>query len=248
MTPRVNRIIEEMATPTRQIESGGIYHVLNRGVDKKRIFLDDRDRLRFIHDLYEFNDCRTSLNNGRFFTDTNPLNSPGQSTKGWKSQRDPLVDILAFCLMPNHYHLLLKQLSENGLVKFLSKLNTGFAKYFNQRYKRTGTLFQGRFKSIPIVNESHFTHIPYYIHCNPLDLIVSEWRERKISDPKKAINFLSNYRWSSHLDFCGKHNFPSITKRDFLLEIFGGEKKYRQEIEKWICGMNYPEIAVLALE
>lgn len=227
----------------RQIESDGIYHVLNRGVDKRQIFLDDRDCLRFIYDLYEFNNYRTSPNNGRFFTNTNLLNPEGQSAR----EREPLVDILAFCLMPNHYHLLLKQLSEDGLVKFLSKLNTGYAKYFNQRYKRIGTLFQGRFKSISIVNEPHFIHIPYYIHCNPLDLITPKWRERKISNPGKAINFLNNYRWSSHLDFCGKHNFPAITKRDFLLEVFGGEKKYRQEIEEWICEMNYHKIASLTL-
>lgn len=236
--------MKEMATPTRQIESGEIYHVLNRGVDKRRIFLDDHDRLRFIHNLYEFNDYKTSFNNGRFFASKSLLDRTDQ----FAGRREPLVDMLAFCLMSNHYHLLLRQLSENGLVKFLSKLNAGFAKYFNQRHGRIGTLFQGRFKSIPIVDESHFIHIPYYIHCNPLDSIAPKWREREVTNPEKAISFLDNYRWSSHLDFCGKRNFPLITKRDFLLEIFGGEKKYRQRIEEWICEMNYSKISSLTLE
>lgn len=232
-----------MATPKREIESDRIYHIINRGVENRVIFLSDKDYLRFVHDLYEFNDENKSYNVGYFFNKTPaiPIDPAGQ-------YRKVMVKILAFCLMPNHYHLLLKTLNKNGLYRFVHKLNTGYAKYFNQRHNHAGVLFQGRYKLVPIVNESHFVHIPYYIHCNPLDLIASSWREGKIKNPKKAVEFLSNYKWSSHLDYCGVSNFPSITERNFLLKVFGGSKKYRKMIENWLQEMKIEEVGNLNLE
>lgn len=235
-----------MSSEKRKIERGKIYHVLNRGVDFRQIFLDERDYFRFIHDMYHFNDGRASTTVNYYFQkfpESLDLRGPD-----FRKKRRPIINILSFCLMPNHYHLLLQPIVEKGLVKFLSKLNMGYAKYFNERHKRAGTLFQGRYKCISISDESHFIHIPYYIHCNPLDLIAPEWREKKILNPKKVIEFLNNYRWSSHLDYCGKHNFPSITNRSFLLKVFGGEKKYQQEINDWIKNMEIADLKEAILE
>lgn len=232
-----------MATKKRNIESRQIYHVINRGVENRTIFLNDKDYLRFIRDLYEFNDENKSYNVGYFFnkTSTESIDPRGQ-------YRKTMVEILAFCLMPSHYHLLLKTLDRNGLYKFIHKLNTGYAKYFNQRHNHIGILFQGRYKLVPVVNESHFIHIPYYIHCNPLDLIASDWREGRIKNPKKAMEFLNNYRWSSHLDYCGISNFPSITERGILLKVFGGNKKYQKMIENWLQEMKAEKVNNLNLE
>lgn len=215
-----------------------IYHVLNRGVDKRKIFMDKQDYFRFIHDLFEFNDENPTLNLYYAFKKAgNNIDIERQYNK----PRKMLVDILAFCLMPNHYHLLVKPRKEKGLPLFMKKLNMGYAKYFNLKNNRSGALFQGRYKAVLIANESHFIHIPYYIHCNPLDLIYPEWRERKIKNPKQASEFLASYRWSSHPDYLGKRNFPSITNRGLLLEYFGGVKGYENSIKEWLQGMDLEE-------
>ena len=150
-----------------------IYHVLNRGVDKRKIFMNDRDYFRFIHDLFEFNDEDKVLNND--FRFRRPTIDVGHQYVEHK-KRKMLVDILAFCLMPNHYHLMLSSRVENGVSLFMKKLNGGYAKYFNMGHQRTGTLFERRYKSVLINGQAHFIHMPYYIHLNPLDLFAPEWR------------------------------------------------------------------------
>src|SRR3972149_7207315 len=208
-----------------------IYHVLNRGVDKRIIFEDKQDYFRFIHDLYEFNDQERVETTFRDFRD---YGADGKIAKINRGARKLLVDILAFCLMPNHYHLMLSPRIENGISIFMQKLNMGYAKYFNQKNKRVGVLFQGPYKKIPVTNETHFLHLPFYIHFNPLDLSFPEWRENKISNPEGALNFLKPYRWSSHLDYLGIKNFPSILNMKLLKEILGNEQDYQKLIENYI--------------
>lgn len=244
------RIITNMSAP--------IYHVLNRGVDKRIIFMDNEDRFRFIHDIFEFNDIESVNNLTYLFRKGHKGNNfHDPSADEYKDVGHPyihrkprkmLVNILAFCLMPNHYHLLLSPRVEHGVSLFMKKINGGYAKYFNEKYKRSGALFQGRYKSVQVVKEIHFIHLPYYIHLNPLDLITSEWRERKLKNIKKAVDFLEKYRWSSHLDYCGKKNFPSVTQRNFLLEFFNGEKEYRKAVESWLKDFNLSEDKNLFLE
>ena len=196
-----------------------IYHTLNRGVDKRSIFMDDRDRFRFVHDLFEFNDLAPA-NHSRYYF--NPA-AVGQRQIS-RPPRKLLVSILAFCLMPNHYHLLLQPLVENGVPLFMKKLNGGYVQYFNKKHERTGTLFERKYKSVLVNNHAHFIHLPYYIHLNVLDLITPEWRQKRIENLDSAMNFLNDYRWSSHLDYAGKKNFPSVTRRNFLLGIFTKRK------------------------
>lgn len=130
----------------------------------------------------------------------------------------------------------------------MHKLGTGYTNYFNQKYERTGSLFQGTYKAVAVTGESHFIHLPYYIHINPLDLEMPEWREREIKDYKKAMKFLENYRWSSFPDYIGKKNFPSVTQRGFLLEFFGGPEQYKKDTIKWLKEMDLEEIKDLILE
>ena len=124
----------------------------------------------------------------------------------------------------------------------------GYAKYFNQKYKRTGTLFEGRYKWVLVKNQAHFIRLPFYIHANPLDLISTEWRERKIRDPEEAMRFLDNYRWSSFQDYIGIKNFPSITNRGFLISIFGKAADYKKEFYEWLKEMNIEIIKDAMLE
>lgn len=225
-----------------------IAHVLNRGVDKREIFLDEQDYFRFIHDLFEFNDVNSV--NTTFYNFKHKYNNDVGRRKigGERKPREMLVNILAFCLMPNHYHLLLTPVVQNGISLFIKKLNGGYAKYFNVKYERSGALFQGKYKRVIVKNEAHFIHLPYYIHLNPLDLIAPEWRERKLNNFTKATKFLNSYRWSSHLDYVGEKNFPSITQRDFLLEFFGGHEQYKKNIERWLRDLSLENMQDLTLE
>lgn len=225
-----------------------LFHVVNRGVDKRKIFLDDKDFFRGIHDLFEFNDIE-QVNNLTYYFKTNPkdVGRPYIGDKGRRT-RKLLVNIHAFCLMPNHYHLLLSEKVEKGVPLFMKKFNGGYAKYFNEKYERSGALFEGRYKRIIIKNESHFVHLPYYIHLNPLDLIAREWRERKLNNFTKAMRFLESYRWSSHLDYAGRRNFPSVTQREFLLGFFGDSKQYERGIKKWLLDLSSSEINAITLE
>lgn len=226
-----------------------IYHVLNRGVDKRKIFLNDQDYLRFIHDLFEFNDIEAVRNTSYRFQGQNPSMAVGQPyIAGKRKSRKLLVDILAFVLMPNHYHLLLKSRVENGIPLFMKKLGGGYVQYFNQKYKRSGTLFEGGYKSIRITNETHFIYLPYYIHLNPFDLYIPEWRDKKITDARKAIKILEGYRWSSFPDYIGKKNFPSVTSREFLSKFFGGPQQYRKDTTKWLKDIDFSGIQGVALE
>jgi len=229
-----------------------IYHILSRGVDKRQIFIDDDDHLRFIHDLFEFNDEEPADNIWYFFNKNNKNQYQSSDLRSHyieRKTRKLIVNILAFCLMPNHYHLLIIPLFENAVVKFMRKLNIGYAKYFNEKYQRKGTLFESRYKSIPITDHSHFVHLPYYIHLNPLDLIMPEWRTREISDYKKAMEFLEKYRWSSFQDYIGKKNFPSVTQRELLNEFFGGPEKYKKDTLNWLKEItNFDEIKEFILE
>jgi len=195
-----------------------LYHVLNRGVDKREVVLADEDRVRFLHDLFVFNDQLTVLHPKML------------ERKEEARTRKLLVHIHAFCLMGNHYHLLVSEAISGGIPLFMKKLNMGYAKYFNDKYQRSGALWQGRYKKILIERDAHFLYIPYYIHLNALDFSMPEWREGKVKNTEKALEYLRNYRWSSHLDYLGEKNFSSLTERKFLAGSIGTKSHYEKEI------------------
>lgn len=206
-----------------------LYHVLNRGVDKRNIVIDDHDRLRFMHDLFVFND------------EQHVLHPKLSQRRDERSTRKLLVHIHSFCLMPNHYHLLLSPLVENGIALFMKKLNMGYTKYFNERHNRSGALWQGKFKRILLENDAHFLYIPYYIHLNPLDLKFPEWRTGNIKNFNEALTYLNTYRWSSHLDYEGTRNFPSISHREFLSPLLGTKDNYEKNIKNIITNCTFAE-------
>lgn len=224
-----------------------LWHVLNRGVDGRDLFMDDLDRLRFIHDMYEFNDiARADSNVGyRFQSKSRDIVSP---YIGRKSQ-ERLVEIHGWCLMKNHYHLLLSELVEGGISLFLRKLNIGYAKSFNEKYKRVGTLFQGRTKKILIEHDAHFNYILHYIHLNPLDYLpgAEEWRVRNhagIRNATDALSYLEQYRWSSYLDYAGEKNFPSILTTSLFRDALG---RYSDSLRDYLEDAE-TDIGLLRLE
>ena len=207
-----------------------LFHALNRGVDGRDLFLDSSDYVRFIHNMYEFNDARPA----------NPSNRRQDVGFTKPYIRERLVDIHGWCLMKNHYHLLLSERVEGGISLFLRKLNVGYANYFNERNERKGTLFQSRTKKIVVERDAHFLYILHYIHLNPLDYLdgAAEWRQRHAGEIKRmseAVDHLDSYRWSSYLDYCGKKNFPSILTTTLFEEkagdYFAELRDYLQDAE-----------------
>ena len=195
-------------------------------MEKRNIFLNDRDRLRFVYSLTLFNDSSSATNIGYFF-DIKSIEIRLQYP------RKKLVRVLAFALMSNHYHLLLEQIAGNGITEFMRKVGAGYTNYFNKKYQRVGPLFQGK---------PHFIYLPYYIHLNPLEAIEPEWKINGIKNPEKALDFLASYRWSSHQDYLGKMNFPELLDMGLLDESFGGPKQYQANITEWLRSENYKEM------
>jgi putative transposase len=189
-------------------EVDSYYHVYNRGVDKRKIFLDSADYARFIHYLYICND-EASLEK----SDQRKIVYESFLEKE-KTSRKKLVDIICFALMPNHFHLCLYEHTEKGISRFMQKVMTGYTMYFNAKQERTGVLFQGRFKAIEVGDERYLAELIRYIHLNPVDLIQPDWKEDGINDPKKIQDYLESYGWSSFLDYIGKRNFPSVISLD----------------------------------
>jgi putative transposase len=162
-----------------------IYHCFNRGAGKRPIFYDDIDRIRFLKSLMLLN-SQTPLPSGKGRIDVwqHPI-----------AQTDPLVKIVAYVLMVNHYHLVLEQLIEGGIAKFMHRLGTSYSKYITARHGHAGVIFGSAFRSVPIETESHFLYITRYVHLNPVAHLGLQIGEIK--------NALRNYRWSSYRHYIG---------------------------------------------
>lgn len=165
------------------------YHIYNRGVDKRKIFLRNGQYLHFIETIQRI--LTTSSATPKF--------SKTAMTQEISFKK---IDIICYCLMPNHYHLLLKQKEEGGITEFMHKLNTSYTKYFNISNKRTGRLFEYTFKAVYIESENQLIHVSRYIHLNPL-----------IAD---LVFDLKKYKWSSYPDYIGKRNGGFCQKEEIL--------------------------------
>ncbi|MBL7156169.1 MAG: transposase [Candidatus Pacebacteria bacterium] len=210
-----------------QLINNEIYHIVIRGVGDSLVFHDKSDYFRAISSLYEFNTSeRVTIREKR--------NNRKDTGEQFFDNRDLLVEIMAFYFMPNHIHLLLKQLKNNGISQFMRKFGTGHAGYFNRKYNRKGHLFQGRFHAVHIKTNEQLKTTFVYIHTNGISLIEPKWKEKGIKEPNKVINFLENYKWSSYSDYLGKENFPLLTKRDFMLQVMGGVEGCKKFIENWV--------------
>lgn len=213
-----------------QLVNDEIYHIVTRGVGDSLIFKDKNDYYRGIFSLYEFNtrepivirekrkQRKASKANRELFSDS----------------RELLIEILTFYLMPNHIHILARQIKDNGITQFMRKFGAGYVAYFNKRYDRKGHLFQGRFRAVHIKTDEQLKIVFAYIHTNGISLIEPKWKEKGIENPEEVIDFLENFKWSSYSDYIGRKNFPSLTKRDFLLDVMGGIGGCRDFINNWV--------------
>lgn len=225
----------------QQFVNGEIYHIVLRALDDNLVFCDIDDYYRGIFSIFEFNDDKPVKIRERRKARlrfkkaiTRPTCDGIIIIPEMPDKRELLVEVLAFCFMPNHIHLLLRQLQEGGLRKFMVKFASGYARYFNQKHHRKGYVFQNRFKDVHIANENQLRTVFVYLHVNPLSLCEPGWKEKGIKDLSEAIDFLEHYKWSSYQDYLGVKNFPSVTKRDFLLEIMGGSKGCKDSVDDWL--------------
>lgn len=172
--------------------TGEKYHVYNRGTDKRKTFLDKHDYERFLFILEYLN--RGIRGNVKKNLD---IRLSGKS-RGPRKEAEQLVDILDYCLMPNHYHLILEQKVDGGISKFLQRVMTSYTMYFNKRHQRSGVLFQGKTKSKFITSDLHYKQVKTYLHLNPVDLYEKGWRERgRVISLEKTKKFLKTFQWSS---------------------------------------------------
>lgn len=215
--------------------NGQFYHIYNRGVLKNNIFLDNSDYVRFIHYLYAFNSVTPIPHIDRVLKDVRgPASDIIKIVRG-----EPLVDIASWCLMQNHFHLILRQRIDNGIRRFMHKVETGHAMSFNKKYNRSGVLYEGRFKAILIEMDEYLSHLFRYIHLNPVDLIESGWKEKGIEDWDRVNKFLENYRWSSYPDYIGKKNFPSILNKEAFGWYFKSPEEHKKFIQSWVSEDMY---------
>lgn len=206
-----------------QIANNELYHIYNRGVEKRKVFMNKNDYLRFLKCLKEFNNKEKV--NLKDLTSSNPRGSVAGVRKR-KKTIEPLVDIICFCLMPNHFHIIVRQVTEGGIVLFMQKLSAGYTGYFNLKYERVGPLFQGAYKIKWVKNDAVLKHLVSYIHKNPIELLESNWKEKGIKNIKKALEFIELYKWSSYNDFIGKFS-SGIINTHILDEIFDDLQNYK---------------------
>ena len=185
---------------TVPLVTGEYYHLYNRGTEEKEIFYQSRDYRRFQQTFYYYQ-----------FTGPKPKFSNSFKLKTFiPKQNQKMVEILCYCLMPNHFHFLVKQVINNGISKFMSLLCNSYTKYFNIKNKRVGPLVQGAFKSVLINNDEQILHLSRYIHLNPVVSKISENVE--------------DYQWSSYLEYATGRDYLCSTKQ--ILSFFPDVKEY----------------------
>jgi len=178
------------------------YHIYSRGVEKRKIFLSTRDYERFMALLY-------IMNQNDSFRMDNFLKGKKLQDIFKEKRSKVLVSIVGYCLMPNHFHLILNEHTEGGISKFMGKLLTAYSMYFNTKYERSGPLVTHPFRSEHIDDEAQFLYIFSYVHLNPLSILQKGWKENGIKNPKEGGKFLANYEYSSYLDFLAKERIES---------------------------------------
>ncbi|MDP3901269.1 MAG: transposase [bacterium] len=221
-----------------KFEQGKIYHIFNRGVEKRDIFLSDGDRWRFLQGLYLFNSEAGSLNLLYRLEQQKGKMHFGilrEYMKQERIERKPLVRIMADCLKPNHFHLLVEEIQEGGISKFMQKLGIGYTKFFNKKYERVGPLFQGVFKAVEIKKDEQLHYIIAYINViNPGQELEPELKT-VAQDPEEIMRFVEHYPWSTHLEYLGKRD-SIITDKGIAAELFPTPKSYRSFVSDIIQG------------
>lgn len=232
---------------------GDYIHVYNRGNRKTEIVRCENDKWRFMQALRFFNDSHSSVNLLRQISLLkSDFNRQCESVfeMGWPPnwpEKDPLVKILCYCLVPNHFHLLLKEIKEGGVSKFMQKLGVGYTNYFNLKHQEVGRVFQGAYKGRAIKNQIHLEYLSVYIQViNVLELFPGGL-EKAFENIDEALRFAEQYPFSSFRDMMGIRKSLIIDK-DILGEIFPTPEDYKKFTRDVLEGRKYEILDTLKLE
>lgn len=192
--------------------NGEIYHIFNRGINRQPTFISRRDFSRFINTINFYKFPKPPLSLSRFLRSDNKKQLDVLKILA-ESKR--LIEVFSYCLMPNHFHFLLRQLEDNGIAKFLGNLQNSYTKYFNTKSDRDGPLFSDQFKAVRVESEEQLIHLSRYIHLNPHTGYVI-----------KSIEELEEYPWSSFPDYLQKNS--KVVNVNFILGLFKNPQQYKR--------------------
>ena len=224
-------------------------HIYNRGNRKQAIVRDEKDRWRFLEMLYYFNDEFTTVNPFREVQKLLRINLNKQFYRplDWPIQK-PLVKIIAFALLENHFHLFLKEIQEGGTTKFMRRLGTSMANYFNTKYKEVGRMFQGVYKIKIVDEEEYLKYLSVYIQVKNIFEIYPGGLSKAISEFDEAYNWAIQYPYCSLADYSGDRN-SLIVDKDILGELFSTPENYKEFTRQCITKINLNEkLGSLTLE
>lgn len=197
------------------------YHLYNRGVEKKNIFLDNSDYKKFLFLMYICNTTKSIV-----LREINDNFDRGET----------IVDIGAYCLMRNHFHILVREKVKGGITAFTRKLLTAYSMYFNKKYERTGKLWQGVFQSSHIDSDEYLKYMYSYIHLNPAVYKDLKWRENLDRNSRELFEFVSDYKYSSfsnYLDRATNYQAQILSPKAFP-EYFKNPLQYKKELSEWL--------------
>ena len=203
-----------MSERKQELVVNEIYHVFNRGTDKRTIFLDAQDFLYFLDSLQILN---------LDYVEEGKRTMQYKKNRGELEKARVLVEIIAYCLNPNHFHLMLRQIADNGISRFMQRVGTSYAMYFNQKYNRSGSLFQGKFKSVHVATDGQLNHLSVYINLNN--------RVHKITSAKQ---YRSSWHEYAEVDFVGA---KICSGTGVVLGNFKNKKDYEKFAETKLGGI-----------
>ena len=191
------------------LATGNLYHIFNRGVNKSDIFFSEKDYKRLITTAIHYKNFTHK------FTASSTSGISDTVSEKLNKMEKPKIQIFAYCLMPNHFHLLVKQLEDDGITWFMQHLINSYVHYLNVKYKRVGPLFQGPFKNVLIDSDEQLLHVSRYIHLNPL--------------ASGLVSDLKNYSWSSYNSYIGNEK-DVLSNPELILRNF----KTKGDYEKFV--------------
>jgi len=194
--------------------TGETYHLVNRGISEQPIFLRDKDYKRGLETIFYYQNTRIPLRYSFFMR--LPQKRRQELLTSLKRKKDFLIEIIAYCLMPNHIHLLVSQLKDRGISKFMSNFSNSYTRYFNTRWDRRGPIFQGRFKAIRIETDEQIVHVSRYIHINPYTSFIV-----------KTLKQLENYPYSSLAEYTGSSK-RNLCQKKLVLSDFPNHASYKK--------------------
>lgn len=193
-----------------------IYHVFNRGIDRRPTFTDKREYKRAMDAMYYYSFKKPQKKFSYFLKLSDEEQQEYMSTM---IKSNKLVEIIAFCFMPNHFHLLLKQISDNGISKFMNNFLNSYTRYFNTKHERTGSLFLNQFKAVRIETDEQLIQVSRYIHLNPLTSYVV-----------KDFDDLKEYAWSSFKEYLYPQKIKYASTK-LIMNFFNNKNKYEDFVK-----------------